>query len=165
MPTPTYELIASANGNGSADTITLSSIPTTYTDLVLVAKIKNQSGVPQGTVLLFNGDTNTANYSDVRVNKNGTLDDERDTSGQYIVNQTSSEFAVAVVNIMNYSSTLIRKSQISTGTFNYSSGAFMRFSTGVWRNTAAIYSVTLRNGSSIAFTTDSTVTLYGIKAS
>jgi hypothetical protein len=164
MPTQTYELIGSANGNGSSDSLTFSSIPATYTDLVLVAKVKNASGGQLGTLLLFNGDTTTANYSGTRVNKNNTLDDERDTSGQYIVNQTSSEFAIAVVNIMNYSSTLIRKSQIGTSTFNYSSGAFMRFQTGVWRNTAAIYSVTLLNQNSTPWSTDSTVNLYGIKA-
>jgi len=166
MPTPTYELIASATGNGSADVITLSGIPATYTDLVMVIKVKNASAGLMGNRLRFNGDTTDGNYSGVRVSAGGgSLADERDTSGLYPVNSQNTEFSVGVINIMNYSSTVIRKSTISLTGYAISGADFVRMHTGVWRDTSAITSVTLFNDSSSAWSNNSTIALYGIKAS
>lgn len=166
MPTPTYELISSGNGNGSSATITLSSIPATYTDLVLIIKAKNASGGAMGNRIRFNGDTTDANYSGVRVTAGGaTLDDERDPAGIYALNSISAEFNVAIVNIMNYASTAIRKSTVSLAGYAQSGGDHVRLSVGTWRDTSAITSVTLFNDSPTAWSTDSTITLYGIKAS
>ena len=164
MPTPTYELIASATGNGSADTITLGSIPATYTDLVMIVKTKNVSGTSGGR-LQFNGDTTGGNYSDVRISSGNTIDNERDTSEQYPLNSNPDEFSAGVIHIMNYSSTVIRKSVVALGGYAISGVDNMRIMTGVWRNTAAIYSVTYFNTGSYAFTSNSKITLYGIKAS
>jgi hypothetical protein len=166
MPTATYELISSGNGNGSADTITLSSIPATYTDLVLVIKAKNASGALSGVRVRFNGDTNNNNYSGVRISVGpSTIDDERDPAGLYAINAINDEFNVGVVNIMNYSSTAMRKSTLTLSGWARSAGDFVRVHLGTWRDTSAITSVTLFNDTSYAWTTDSTITLYGIKAS
>ena len=166
MPTATYELISTGNGNGSADTITLSSIPATYTDLVLVIKAKNVSGAISGVRLRFNGDTTDGNYSGVRVSVGpSTIDDERDPAGSYVINAVNDEFNVGVVNIMGYSSTAFRKSTLTLSGWARSGSDFIRVHLGTWKDTSAITSVTLFNDSSYAWTTDSTITLYGIKAS
>ena len=165
MPTPTYELIASATGNGSSDTLTISSIPATYTDLILVSKLKNASGgAVTAPTLHYNGDFTSGNYSGVRLGASSTVDDERDTTYQYPMWSSDLEFSASTVHIMNYSSTAIRKSAISISGAATSGTDLIRIFTGVWRNTAAINSVTLFN-SSVAFTNNSTITLYGIKAS
>jgi len=165
MPTPTYELIASSNGNGSSDTITLSSIPQTYTDLILIQKLKNVSGGITAPTLHYNGDYTSGNYSGTRLGASTTVDDERDTTYQYPMWSSDLEFSAGVSNIMNYTSTAIRKSSININGVATSGQDLIRIHTGVWRNTAAITSVSLLNTSSVAFTNNSKITLYGIKAS
>jgi hypothetical protein len=59
MPTNTYVALATATATGSQSTITFTSIPQTYTDLVLVC---SGNTVNLATALLFNND-NGANYS------------------------------------------------------------------------------------------------------
>jgi len=60
---PTYEQIATTNGNGT-NTVTLSSIPQTYTDLRLI--IVGKTTVVGSISLRFNSDANN-NYSNTQL--------------------------------------------------------------------------------------------------
>jgi hypothetical protein len=140
-------------------TFSLTSIPSTYTDLIVV--IGGGTAAPTGVYFSFNGDT-SSNYSVTRMYGFGSGQGSGRTS-----NQTRAEIAgswtatnTIIMNFQNYSNTTTYKTIVSRG-----SDATDTVSTGValWRSTAAINSIT--------FTTDSTnfavgtvITIYGIAA-
>ena len=164
----TYEPIATTTLGSAAASYTFSSIPSTYTDLVLVAaNLVATTGNPNVN-LQFNGDTST-NYSATILEGTGSAaQSARKTSTTQIVegNNVSlggSNPSTIIYQIMNYSNTttyktaLIRNNELSA---TYPGvGAVV----GLWRNTAAITSVSLTIGSS-TFAAGATFTLYGIKA-
>jgi hypothetical protein len=97
----TYVPIATANGTGSNSTITFSSIPSTYTDLVLIigGGSTSASVVSQ---LQFNGDTGS-NYSWTALYGTGSAassarSSNTTTAGNCI---TSNISTTTIYNIMN----------------------------------------------------------------
>jgi hypothetical protein len=157
----TYTPIATQTLGSTTQTVTFSSIPSTYTDLVIVA---NGTATTAVSVLLrFNGDT-ASNYSVTYVDGNGTsATSYRDTNytggyGGSFYNTTSP--TVSTINIMNYANSTTYKTALNRT--SYPAG-FTIASVSLWRNTAAINSVSMTanlNG----FATGTTFTLYGIKA-
>jgi hypothetical protein len=158
--TSTYETISSQTLGSAAASVTFSSIPGTYTDLVLV--IAANAGGPTAASMRFNGDSAT-NYSDTILDGDGaSATSYRETNrtniwaGSYYNTSTPT---VAIHNIMNYANTTTNKTTLSR--INYPI-AFTSAEVGLWRNTAAITSITLATGAN--FNTGSTFSLYGIKA-
>lgn len=164
--TGTYTLIASNTLSGGETSFTFSSIPSTYTDLILVF------GSFQGTTnysfsLRFNGDTNT-NYSYTVLEGNGTSASSSRSSnvaGWYngaVIGFPDSK-SNAIFHIMDYANTTTYKTGI--GRYNYLGTGLPGAGTsvGLWRNTSAINSITvfLASGS---FTAGGTAKLYGIEA-
>jgi hypothetical protein len=162
MPS-TYEPIAThtTTTNGTSS-FTFSSIPSTYTDLVLVCSLKATS-TNSSLVARFNGiSTNT--YSVTQLYGNGSS-----AVSQRLSNQTevylsyggfpTANFAPTIIQLMNYSNTTTNKTFLSRSGF---ASGFAETSVGLWRNTAAISSMTLFAGT--AYDTGCTFTLYGIKA-
>jgi hypothetical protein len=165
----TYDPIATQTlANSTTATVSFTSIPGTYTDLVLVTVSAITSGVGD-TRLNYNSDTGT-NYSRTYISGDGSTA----TSGR----QTSRTFQdidfngylsttlgqnVTIINIMNYSNSTTNKTTIARPN-RAASGTDA--SVGLWRNTAAITRIDVTNsGSGSAyFLTGSTFTLYGIKA-
>jgi hypothetical protein len=159
MATNTYTEIARINGDGSATTITFSSIPSTYTDLVLVANIFTTANANQ--VLRVNGDSG-GNYSTTVLYGNGTSAlSTRGSNNNAMTFQTdlfatSTIPATTVFNFMNYANTNTFKTVISrSNKANQSTETHVN----LWRNTAAITSITI---SGATFTSDATFSLYGI---
>jgi hypothetical protein len=160
MPTPTYEKISTASGTGSAGDITFTSIPGTYTDLVLVANIFTTTNANE--TLRINSDSGS-NYSVTVLWGNGTTAaSTRGPSNAVVFQQdlfsTSTIAAMTVFNFMNYANTTTYKTVISrSNKANQSTESHI----SMWRNTAAITSLTIAGAT---FTTDAKFTLYGIKA-
>jgi hypothetical protein len=159
----TYEPIATQTLGSATSSITFSSITSTYTDLVLISTFGVTAG--DDLYLQFNGDTGT-NYSTTWMGGNGsTATSGRKTSDNGIqprtpANQPSTVTTMYNTSIMNYSNTTTYKTAIAR--YNYASG-FTEADVGLWRNTAAITSLTLKCVAT-TFVTGSTFTLYGIKA-
>jgi hypothetical protein len=162
MPS-TYEPIATTTLGSAASSITFSSIPSTYTDLVIVTSTQRDasgSGVV-GWLAQFNGDTST-NYSVTAVLGNGSTafsGRETNQTGIFVLTAQDSTWGNSIINIMNYSNATTNKTvltRINTTTANVS--AYV----GLWRNTAAINSITISGAANIK--AGSTFTLYGIKA-
>jgi hypothetical protein len=161
MPS-TYEPIATTTVSGSSTTtITFSSIPSTYTDLVLIADA-TASTSGQGMNLYLNGDAGT-NYSSTRLYSNGsTVTSDRQSNGNFI------NFAIGgfnngqavIAQIMDYKNTTTNKTMLLRQT---NPTAFVGALVGLWRSTAAITTVEIiiAGGNYVA---GSTFTLYGIKA-
>jgi hypothetical protein len=170
--TATYEKIATTTLGTTSATISLSSIPSTYTDLVLIISARtNRSGqATDGLNIKFNTDDGN-NYSDTDLVGNGSnASSNRDTnSTRWLTNDanlpaataTSGVFSAIIVSLQNYANTNVYKTGLCR--FNLASsntGA----SVGLWRSTAAIDAITLISRNNADFVSGSTFTLYGIKA-
>jgi hypothetical protein len=169
----TYEPIATTTVSGSStSTITFSSIPGTYTDLFIVGNLGSET-VNAFPYLQFNGDTGT-NYSLTQLYGNGTSAvSSRVSSSAQLFNSDISVKQGAInsnvlYHIMNYSNattyktSLARQNTVDAGDYNGSLAAV-----GLWRNTAAITSVSIkltRGSTAYNFTSGSTFSLYAIKA-
>lgn len=156
----TYTPIATATGTGSSGVITFSSIPSTYTDLVVVSSM---IGTENAAVRMrLNGDTTSSNYSYTLLYGNGSsVGSTRELSTQiYLGHANTSNPNASVVSINNYSNTTTFKNVLSRGN---QLSQFVSAVIGLWRNTSAVNSITIVMDSG-SFTTGSTFTLYGILA-
>ena len=161
----TYTPIATQTLGSAAASVTFSSIPGTYKDLVLVCNY-GMSVVANVPILRFNSDSGS-NYSQTSIYGNGTsAASGRDTnnSGVYFLDFLGTggitNICNSIIQIMNYANTttykttLMRDNDSSKGT---------DASVGLWRNTAAITTIGIvANANNI--NSGSTFTLYGIGA-
>lgn len=160
MPS-TYEPIATYTATSSVSTFTFSSIPSTYTDLVVAANLKNDIGVGYNLFMRYNGDTGS-NYSCTELYGSGTASGSARSINQTFtqaLRNDNSNFSASTVSIHNYANTNVYKTTMSrTGSANNPS-----VFTSMWRSTAAINSITfvMESNNLVA---GSSVTLYGIKA-
>jgi len=167
MPTSTYFPIATNTVSGtSTNTVTFSSVPNTYTDLVLVQSLP---GDPTATYaysnVRLNGDTGS-NYSTTYEYYYNAKTAGRQANASFILNGTSSYMSNTniITNIMNYSGTINNKTLITRANFSANSNGAVQeiwLCGGLWRNTNAVNSVTayLNTGN---YSSGSTFTLYGI---
>jgi hypothetical protein len=154
----TYEPIESKTASGSASSVTFSSIPQSYTDLIFVVNSNEfSSGASLG--LQFNGDAGN-NYSYTFMYGDGSS-----SGSQRAANTTSCYVGqinggtISLININNYSNTTTYKTVL---TRNVASSQSVFFGVSIWQNTNAITSLTMTRGGN--FPSGSTFTLYGILA-
>lgn len=165
--TGTYTLIASSTLGNAAATVTLSSIPATYTDLVLVINSKTSySASADAMYLFFNGDNNNSNYSITRLFGNGSSASSDRYSASYM-GWLSTDWGTTIVSIPDYANTTTYKTYLtsskSSGTYGIAGSTV-----GLWRGstgsaTQAITSVRIDDVSG-NFASGSTFRLYGIEA-
>lgn len=162
----TYTPIATQTLGSAATSVTFSSIPSTYTDLVLVANVQNAGAGNPSSSLQFNGDTAT-NYSLTILYGNGTSAiSTRATSSSmiymnYTALPTANSYAVQIANIMNYANTTTYKTAI---TRSGAAGGGTETVAGLWRSTSAINSIKVLTDTAVNYAIGSSFTLYGIKA-
>ena len=164
MPT-TYEPIATTTLSTATASVTFSSISGSYTDLVLVINA-GMANAGASWYAYVNSDTGN-NYSATGIYGNGS------TVSSSIISNWSNELLIgswigftttiktAIVHFMNYSNTTTYKTVLSR--YSESDGT-VESNVSLWRNTAAITTIQVRNNSSYNFISGSTFTLYGIKA-
>jgi hypothetical protein len=156
----TYEPIASQTLSSAAASLTFSSIPQGYTDLVLVIAGNNSSST-YSPYIQFNGDT-TTNYSITNMYGNGST-----ASGSQSTSTATAYFGSlgatqgnAIVQIQNYSNATTNK----TALIRINDAGFRVYaSVMLWRSTAAITSVTVFNESPGTFASGTTFSIYGIQ--
>ena len=160
----TYEPIATQTLGTAASTVTFSSIPSTYTDLVLVCNPTTNVTTGQITIRL-NGDTGT-NYSRLMLWGNGSTagtaayaNESYAYSGYYTTLWTTP--TANIFNILNYSNTSTNKTILGRSS-NAAEASIA--SVNLWRGTAAISSIQLGISVAGTYSVGSTFTLYGIKA-
>lgn len=163
MPS-TYTPIATTTLGSAASTVTFSSISGTYTDLILVSSLVSTSATAniQATV---NGDTGN-NYSQTYLSGNGSAANSARNSNigsmQFVWTSSSLNNTVgnAIMHFMNYSNTTTNKTVLAR--YNVAAGEATA-TVNLWRNTAAITSITVSTSSN-TWATGSTFTLYGVKS-
>jgi len=175
-----FESIASATGTGSSNEITFSSIVGTYKHLQIraIARTTNTSTSAGRLDIRFNGDTGS-NYT--IHNLTGDPSSGTPVTAEGYASQTeleirgmgsaggsmlSNTMAVHIIDIHDYSSTTRNKtmrafSGIDDNDTNQMSRVGLH--SGVWMNTSAITSITLRNPSGGSWSTQTQFALYGIK--
>jgi hypothetical protein len=160
----TYEPIATQTLGSTAASVTFSSIPSTYTDLVLICNGTASSNT--GLTMRFNGDTST-NYSMTVLEGSGsTALSERQTSvsqARFVWNSlwNTTTPGTVILNIMNYANTTTFKTVLwrSSTASNY-----VEAGVNLWRKTPEAISSFLIQTTGANIAAGSTFTLYGIKA-
>jgi hypothetical protein len=166
----TYDNIVTTTLSSAAMSITFSSIPSTYTDLVLITSTQHTNADTSSRLYLqFNGDTST-NYSYTQIRGSGsTAFSTRESNintpwiGFVGPNTTATNFSIARTNIMNYSNSTTNKTFISRGDGVSNTNYAVISNACLWRSTSAINSITVAS-ENYNFSSGSTFTLYGIKA-
>jgi hypothetical protein len=168
----TYEPIQTQTLGTAVATVTFSSIPQTYTDLICVIEGRgSRADYDVGVFVRFNSDT-ASNYSWTFLYGSGTAaGSSRAATQTNILGRLLSASATAgvrsnmILNIMNYSNTTTNKTVLERLNEPPSGGADygMGLVAGLWRNTAAITTLTLFTEVG-NFNVGCNFTLYGIKA-
>jgi hypothetical protein len=163
-------LIQRVTATGSSSTITINSIPLTYSHLQLRCFYSNASGDYDG--INFNGDTTAGNYTMHRLRGNGSSATAQGFTSfgtnvidQYSVNGTtySNIKSSVIVDIHDYTSTSKYKTIRTFNGFNVNGSGYVGLNSGLWLSTSAITSITFSNGGASNFTSGSTFALYGLK--
>jgi hypothetical protein len=160
----TYEPIQTFTHSGASTTlVTLSSIPSTYTDLVVVANVLYSADGGNYIGIRFNGDS-SALYSSTPLVGNGTSYNSYRASGDTKIAfyaASTATYTAVQMHINNYANTTTNKAVLLTSSSVSSSNIEARV--GLYRSTAAISNMSLFfPNASIAAGTN--VTIYGIKA-
>lgn len=162
---PTYTPLQSIELTAATASVTFSGIPQIYQDLVIIGNVQLTSS-GQSFLYQYNGDTAT-NYSLTILKGNGTsATSDRRSSINYQLAAgwdaglpTSTSYASGIINIQNYSNTTTNKTSIARG--SNAAGGDVTSTVCLWRNTAAITSITLYTGTG-SLAAGSTFDLYGI---
>jgi hypothetical protein len=160
----TYTPIATTTGDGSSATITFSSIPSTYTDLILV--LAGETSTVSDFTYRVNSDSGT-NYSRTLMIGTGSSAlssrDSNQAQGYLLYNSPSSgtyNFQYEM-QFMNYANTNVNKTILIRSSI---SNRELYGEVHMWRNSStAINSIAITRSSS-SFATTTVATLYGIAA-
>jgi hypothetical protein len=166
----TYEPIASQTLGSDTATVTFSGIPSTYTDLVLVADTKRTVAGTGGTdlnVRVGNGTADTgSNYSSTYLQGNGSSAGSGRQSSQSSFGYTGSaqtsaaSTGISVLHFMSYANTNVYKTVLVSVAVPVE---FARRVVNLWRSTSAIDIIEIY-GASGSIKAGSVLSLYGIKA-
>ena len=159
----TYTPIATTTLGSAATSYTFTSVPSTYTDIVLVF-----SGIINGnTFLVFNSDTGS-NYSQTNMysQASSTVSSSRGTNlpniyiGHFMNYPLQDGQSNFIMNIQNYANTSVYK----TGIFrvNNATGQKIEESVTLWRSTSAINSIQVLSDVTNGMQSGSQLTIYGI---
>lgn len=162
MASNTYVALATTTLGSSTNNVTFNSIPSTYTDLVIVGSCKLNT--TNYVDLNFNSDFG-ANYSYTQMTGNGSsASSSRGTNNgfAYTGQVGSTNFDTVIWHVMNYSNSTTYKTVLSRiNNSALETGAWV----SMWRNTAAITSININSGNgSATWQAGSTFTIYGVAA-
>lgn len=160
--TGTYTLINAGAISGTVTDVTFTSIPATYTDLIIV--VEPTAGSLADTAVQFNSDTGT-NYSRTYLTGNGTTASSGRNSTDTRIRLTyyggtGSGSGIQIIHIMDYANTTTYKTVLNRcSNANYGTDA----NVGLWRSTAAITTIKVYCDGGGNWTAGN-IKLYGIEA-
>lgn len=163
-----FESIATVNGTGSANTLTFSSIPSTYQHLqirgiglsaadFMQIRINGDSGtnytrhqlVATGTTVAAGGTTATDSYRFANLGSGGGMD--------------STYPNVFILDLHDYTSTSRYKTFRGFSGVDTNGGGTVNLTSSLWLNTNAVTSLTISNINGNNFSSTTRFALYGIK--
>jgi hypothetical protein len=174
MPSTYIKLASTTVGAGGASSISFTSIPQTYTDLVI--KMSTRTTETPGASALgiqFNGASTTV--SAIRLNgtgaavSSGTFAASSGGFGRYnnvtgqSADSTASTFSNGELYFPNYTSSNFKSFSNDMVTENNGTTAYAEFDAGLWSSTSAITSIGINvYGGGGSFVQYTTATLYGV---
>jgi hypothetical protein len=168
-----FESIATATGTGSSDTITFTSIPSTYKHLQIRA-FCGKVGSAGLASLEFNNDSSSIYATHRLIGDGVTPVVAQGQTGRantfysiYTGGNTASALSGSIIDIHDYSSTTKNKIVRSfTGLDTNGNGtdsASLYLTSALWPSTSAITSIEIISGGGLSWSTSSVFSLYGIK--
>lgn len=166
----TYVVISNVTvGSGGASTIEFTSIPQTYTDLILKISARNNDTGGAGNILIgFNN--STSNFANIYLQGSGSstgtgsvarMIGDMDTDAE-----TANTFNNIDVYIPNYTSSNNKSFIADSAMENNSTTAYIMLTANTWSDSSSIASIQITNRTAGKnFKQYSTATLYGIKNS
>jgi hypothetical protein len=166
-PGKDFDSIATVNGNGVADELTFSSIPSTYRHLQ-IRGIANANNVGALMAMRING--TSSNYTRHYLNGDSTSVQAGGSTAQSQINffdvirlpAVASTYGVFVCDILDYADTNKFKTIRFLSGQNSNGSGGVELTSGLFQSTSAINSVTIRINTSF-FTTATKFALYGVK--
>jgi len=167
-----YESIASATGTGSSSTITFSSIPSTYKHLQIryIAQSDRSGYNDDSLAIEINGDTSSTYYSHSMYaisssigisgsSQGGSTEIGTATASGLVSQRVSS----GIIDILDYNNTAIKKVFRGFSAYTLAGNNFLKIASGHWPSTSAITSISLISNTNSNWTTNTVISLYGIK--
>jgi|688.fasta_scaffold334917_1 hypothetical protein len=153
-------------GSGGAASIDFSSIPSTYTDLVLKFSLRDGTYASTLSTCYLKFNNSTTGRTTRWLFGNGTATGSGNASDMYLPNipgntATSSTFGNGELYIPNYAGSQNKSSSADVVPEENAVGTYMSLVANLWSNSAAINQITLTADGNLA--QHSTATLYGIK--
>jgi hypothetical protein len=167
----TYTLISSNVLTSSAASVTFSSIPATYTDLVLRASIRTDAAGTNYVLSRFNSDT-AGNYSYTHLGGTGSAANSFsgiNATFNYYYNtstaaDTSNTFSSLEIYVPSYLASQNKPSSGFQTSENNATAAYIGAEANLWRSTSAITTILLSPSASANFVSGSSFYLYGISS-
>ena len=158
----TYTKIATTTTSGNASSVTFSSIPATYTDLIII--FNGSAGATSGDLATFNGDTG-ANYSTTFLRGDGSSAASGRVPSANSINPGltfGTSQSTYIMQIMNYANTTTYKTALYRSS-SVATSSYVGAAVALWRSTAAINTINFFT-SGTNYVNGSTFSLYGVTA-
>jgi len=162
--------IETAEVSSNASSVTFSSIPQGYTDLIVKFSTRETDAGSFGHFgIIFNSDTG-ANYASQNFRADGASNSSSFSTGSNYISasygnaagSTANTFGIGEVYIPNYTGSNQKSVTMESANETNSATAYMFLTAGLWTSTAAITSITFKQTITGIFVANSTFTLYGI---
>jgi hypothetical protein len=164
---PTFNQIGAAVivGSGGQANITFSSIPSTYTDLMIKLSSRAATGGPVDVLIEFNATGST--YDQKQIQGNGASAASSGGAGNQSATSsgsadTASTFANSEIYIPNYLVSTAKNSSTDSVTENNATTAYQTLRATSWTGTAAINAIKLTHNGGASFAQHTTAYLYGV---
>jgi hypothetical protein len=157
MPTATYTALATTTVATAVASITFSSIPATYRDLIIVHNNFGTTNNDSNSNFRFNSDTGS-NYSRIYAFREASVASGADAGTYLPVFGLRTTLGVSISHIMDYSATDKHKTIL---TRSNSTDNLVWMSAGRWASTSAINTIQL-NAFSGNFAVGLVISLYAI---
>jgi len=158
VATPTYTAIASITLGSSASSVTFSSIPQDYRDLIIV--VGANIDVSSDILMTLNGDTTDTNYQMVRFRGDGSVAASQSNNDRQIgVNRAGA--GTETIQIMDYSATDKYKTSGIRNSYTGGSPGQVVMVSSTYKSTAAVTNVKIEKSAN-SYLTGSTFALFGI---
>lgn len=166
----TCKLIAKNVLSASATNVEFTSIPGTYTDLLVVFTARcdrNDGGIAQNVRVRFNGASSDTNHSSRWLYGSGSstasgTDTFARAGYTTQVANTSNTFASNEIYIPNYAGSTAKSFSVTAVTETNAATVDMAVSAGLWNDTSAITAMKFYVGNTADFVSGTSFFLYGI---
>jgi hypothetical protein len=165
----TYKKIASVTvGAGGASNIQFTTIPGTYTDLIILGSFRcSRAAVDTEAYIKFNNSTSNYSYRVLAADGTTVSSTNASTYPPYVTNAnnaTASTYSSVSIYIPNYAGSNNKSLSIESTAETNATNTFMYMTAGLWANTSAITNIELYPFSG-TWNQYTTAVLYGISKS